>query len=29
MHSHKDGLTIDPMIKPPLWEYVNKLENNI
>ena len=29
MHSHKGGLSIDLMIKPPLWEYINKLENYI
>ena len=26
MHSHKGGLSIDLMIKPPLWECINKLE---
>ena len=29
MHSQKGGLSIDLMIKPPLWEYINKLENYI
>ena len=29
MHSHKGGLTLDLMIKPPLWEDMNKLENYI
>ena len=29
MHSNKDGLTIGLMIKPPLWECVNKFENYI
>ena len=29
IHSHKGGLSIHLMIKPPLWEYTNKLENYI
>ena len=29
MHSHKRGLTIGLMIKPLLWECINKLENYI
>ena len=29
MHSHKGGLNMDLMIKPPLWECINKLENYI
>ena len=29
MHFHKGGLSIDPMIKSPLWEYINKSENHI
>ena len=27
IHSHKGGLNISLMIKSPLWEYIDKLEN--